>query len=61
LIVVLLLRVLSVVAVVLGILLVVIACMDPAKSAIDVLARGLLWSIISLIAWAVADVRERLA
>lgn len=55
-----LLRVLSVVAVVLGILLVVIACFDPTKSAIDVLARGLLWAIVSLIAWAVADVREKI-
>lgn len=57
---VLLLRVLSIVAAMLGIILVAVAMCDPGKSAIDVLARGLIWAIISLIAWAMADLRQRL-
>jgi tryptophan-rich sensory protein len=58
--VVLILRVLAIVALTLGCLLVVIAFEDPNKTAIDILARALIWAIIATIAWAVADLRQRI-
>lgn len=54
------LRVLAVVALTLGLVLVVVAFTDPTKSAIDILARGLIWTMIALIAIAVADLRQRM-